>query len=277
MVRGIEVLRAPPPRCAGRFICAAVLLLAGGLALAPDAAAKKKKPPPTFEASVQGTQTTSWTEHYSFFDYDPETDQEVELRCDGSGSETVNFATPSPVNVQVVLSKFEGLARPWFNFGKPPPKHEKRGNASFDTTAHVERSASYSATAGCYEQVPPPSCSGAGTFNWKLKLWPWFGEPLDRVVMFEEFYSNIDDPLAGQCPQVAVTRPVTFPKLLVWLDSAETEPVLGSLSTADLFNRKIKTLTVPVEGTYVSSDPDGNSTTEVRWELTLQRVKAKKK
>lgn len=277
MTRGGEFFRAPPSRCAGRCICATALLLAGATALAPDAPAKKKKLPPTFEASVQGTQTTTWTEHYSFFDYDPVTDQEVELRCDGSGSETVSFATPSPVRVQVVLSKFEGLVRPWFNFGKPPPKHQKRGNSTFDTTAHVERSASYSATAGCYEPVPPPSCSGAGNFNWKLKLWPWFGEPLDRIVMFEEFYSNIDDPLAGECPQVAVTRPTTFPKLLVWLDSAETEPVLGSLSTADLFNRKLKTLVAPVDGKFTASYDDGASTTEVHWELTLQRVKAKKK
>jgi hypothetical protein len=254
---------------------ALALLFAAGLVLAPSASAKKKSPPPSFTATVQGTQTTTWTEHYSFFDYDPETDQEIELRCDGSGTETVNFATPSPVKVQVVLSKFEGLARPWFNFGKPP-KHEKRGNASFDTTAHVERSASYSATAGCYEPAPPPSCSAAGTFNWKLKLWPWFGDPLDRIVMFEEFYSNIDDPLAGECPQVAVTRPTTFPKLLVWLDRAQTEPVLGSLSTAEIFNPKVKTLVVPVDGTYVSSGDDGDSTTEVHWELTLQRIKAKK-
>jgi hypothetical protein len=262
-----------PTRC----ICAAVLLLTAGMGLAPEAtAAKKKAPPPTFKATVQGTQTTSWSEHYGFFEYDPETDQEVELRCDGSGSETVSFATPAPVKVQVVLSKFEGLVRPWFNFGEPPKK-AARGDASFDTTAQVERAANYSATAGCYEPAPPSSCSGAGTFNWKLKLWPWFGEPLDRVVMFEEFYSNLDDPLAGACPQVAVERPTTFPRLLVWLDPAETEPVLGSLSTADVFDRKVKTLVVPAEGTYTSSDEWGNSTTEVRWKLSLQRVKEKKK
>jgi hypothetical protein len=166
--------------------------------------------------------------------------------------------------------------RPWFNFGEPP-KNEKRGNPTFFTSAHVERSASYSATEGCYEPVPPPSCSGAGDFNWKLKLWPWFGEPLDRIVLFEEVYANIHDPLDGQCPQDAITHPTTFPKLQVWLDDLETEPILGPLSTADLFNRKVKTLVAPAAGTFTASYEDGGSTTEVHLVLTLQRVKAKKK
>ena len=274
MVRGVELLCGAPTRWTRSCIFAFALLFAAGLALAPGAVAKKKVPP-SFNATVQGTQATSWTEHYSFFDFDPETGEETEVRCDGSGSDIVSFATPSPVKVQVVISKFEGLVRPWFNFGKPP-KHEKRGNSSFDTTAHVERSASYSSTAGCYEPAPPPSCSAAGTFNWKLHLWPWFGEPLDQVVMFEDFLSNTHDPLEGECPQVAVTHPNTFPELLVWLDSAETEPVLGSLSTADLFNPKVKTLVVPVDGTSTLSYGDGDSTTEVHWELTLQRIKVKK-
>lgn len=231
----------------------AVLVAAlGTLALLAPTAEAKELPKAKFKLSVNGSQTTTFSNSDS--------------KCAGSGSEDVTFATAQPIKVTVVLVKAHGQSGPAFNFGKVPSNGF--GDPSFDVNAVVHRAQNWTATTGCTFEATG-SCEATAQTGWELSIFASFEEA--NTIVIENAQSGGDDPLAESCrrPEALGTY---FPQLLSYDEVARRYLVIGSLSTRALFREGKKRLTSNANGSdHVDFFSESTDTT-TSWTVTLERI-----
>lgn len=207
----------------------------------------------TFKLELHGVQHTDWSH---------DNQEEPQYSCRGSGSERISFETPAPVKVKVRMRR-----SPRFAF---PPDRRFNGGP-FAVRASVERNATWTATEGC--DLETQSCAVAAEVDWWLRLAGFrsAGYPLVNVKDADERNeaSGVDAPLSG-CWNAYDWFP--------YLD------YVGSFEFFDayrLFKRGRLTMRecgIEENGKCVGKEEwiepvDAKYRTELRWTLTLKRVK----
>ena len=189
-----------------------VCVLALGSMPGAAGAAKTVKQSGTFELTLTGTQRLQWSRNYEDDGFDDENGNPVVKRCTGSGSEVVNFVTPSPLTVKVEMIGSGRDHRARFKFSGGSFKEP-----SFKVQAKVQRTANFSAEQDCGLLVPNQggttwhSCTATATVDWGLTILSvkrdlyWFQYLVDNRARNK----GVDAPLAG-CRNRGLER---FPSL----------------------------------------------------------------
>jgi hypothetical protein len=244
---------------------AAVGLAAAGLLTAAPAAAATTRldtREAKFKVSVEGVQTTTWTANH-----------EPQFRCDrpftGSGKETVNFKSKRAVVIRA------------FQLGNGTPmllNRSRRGLATLPTKGWVNRNGSTSSPPvepdcavgdgdgdGTYTP-PAPDCGRKSFGALDLEL---MYDPLKRGRLTLSGNGPRDPQLFKQCP----VHGTSWPSILSSDDRKRTAG--EELPYKDLFDKRQGKTILIGRGTQRQSVYGITSTSKIRWELTLRRLRGK--
>jgi hypothetical protein len=239
------------------FIRAAVLTACLGSCAAPAMAAQHAPRVAVFRAEVKGVQTTTWTENHT-----------PQSRCDqsvtGSGRERVVFHSTRPQKMIATL------------FGGHHVLFGSADLASADivTRATVDRQGATSATplaptclgAGGGGGVPPKH--DCGTHHGSLAVglgWSPAGR-YEGILLEQGDLGSLLNTYTN-CPVIGTA----FPELLDLNTSGS--PVVARMPVAALFDTTIGKHIVIATGRRVDHSGDSSSTTNIRFTVSLTRVK----
>src|SRR4051794_1911614 len=232
---------------------------------APAQAARTPKA--TFRVSLEGTQTTTWTEE----GFEPMSygDQECGIARKRSGSERVTFSTAAPLTARIEQRRYHRHPIPRIRFAS--------GDESFPVQARVERSAEYKDVDTCTGQAlapdPPYDC-GTRTVDWWVFVAPEYLKR-DHVWVGDDYRRQDQNDPFQACPFAGTG----FPKMLESRDvpnsGGRLELIDAPLSTRKLFKGGPKSLSIRGHGSEKDSDMDEgvHSLTTLDWHVTLRRIK----
>ena len=234
------------------LIAGAVLVPGTALATTPG----PKVSEAFFKVRVEGVQTTTWTANHTPM-----------FRCDspytGSGSERVTFESTRAVKVRA------------FRLGRGPVYLVRgRGLAVLPTSGYVRRSGTINRdppTPECAvgdgdgnSQPPPSDCGRKRIASLPLRI-AYDALKADRMTLSRS--TQPGGPVFQQCPLIGDG----WPDVLSRDDRKRTAG--EELPRGDLFDRSQGKIILLGKGTVRSNAFGDSSTTKIRWDLTLTRVR----
>jgi hypothetical protein len=234
------------------------------LALPGSAGATKfpgKNREATFRVSVQGVQTTTWSENH----------QSTGTLCDssshGSGSERIVFSS-RPVVIKAW--QFMGAGRVVFTRGTKPATLPGRGSVTRNgklERSDVDPRCAVGDGDGDGTTAPPASDCGRKVIGSLPLMLGWDPSNSKRIMVVND--SSKSGPPFENCP----VSGDAWTTLLRWDDKKGTAG--EELPAADLFDKRQGKMLVLGKGTVKRSDSSRGSasTTRVQWTLTLTRLR----
>jgi hypothetical protein len=244
------------------LILAALVVLAAAAVPATASAATMKQA--RFRVTVSGVQKTTWT--YASESADPD----CPTKSNGSGSETVRFRTPKSRVLRITqfgklpaIFQFEGQR-------SPLPTTTVAGsvsrNGTYDTQITGECRAVAQGDNESPEAPPAPDCGtkrfGALGIDLHFVGRSWFWIERDDLHPLTEPFQN--------CPIMGTE----FPELL---STSKGKQLQVRLPQRDLFNRRFGKHIVIGRGRESSNAGGARVVTTIRWDVTLRRLKSRKR
>ena len=206
----------------------------------------------TFDVSIKGVQTTTFSSsHSSFGECDP--------ASHGAGSERITFYS---YGANPIVAKRVRRDIVVFGTGKP-------GTDDIGVRGRIERkSNTYTApldprcqgTGGDTTPPPAPDC-GVRRSNFSIGIAWWPDARLGGIILNQSLFVPL--PLFRNCPVTGFA----FPNVLT--ASTGGHEIVARIPARDLFDRGLRKHIVRARGQFVSSGSGGGYTTRIQWEITL--------
>jgi hypothetical protein len=231
-------------------VCAVAALAAA--AVPASAAAAAQIPTRTFDVSIKGEQTTTFSSsHSSFGQCDP--------ASHATGSERITFHS---YGANTIVAKRVRRDIVVFGTGKP-------GTDDIDVHGRIERkSKTYTApldprclgTGGNTTPPPAPDC-GVRHSNFSIGIAWWPDARTGGIILSQSLFVPL--PLFKNCPVTGIA----FPNVLTAATGGHQ--IVARIPARDLFNPDLREHIVLARGQFVSSGSDGGYTSRIRWAITL--------